>query len=63
MTELLRVSPPALVRKLGRKRHWASTERAEEILKVWLMTEFEGGRHADRLAQVAKLEDEFGEPT
>ena len=34
---------------------------ADEILKVWLSTEFEGGRHAERLAQVAKLEDELGE--
>ena len=33
---------------------------ADEILKVWLSTEFEGGRHAERLAQVAKLEEEFG---
>ncbi|MEY2589464.1 MAG: ribose 5-phosphate isomerase [Acidimicrobiaceae bacterium] len=31
---------------------------AEEILKVWLETEFEGGRHAKRLAQLAQIEEE-----
>jgi len=34
---------------------------ADEILKLWLSTGFEGGRHANRLAQVAELEDRFGE--
>jgi ribose 5-phosphate isomerase B len=31
---------------------------ADEILKVWLETEFEGGRHAERLAQLAAIEEE-----
>jgi ribose 5-phosphate isomerase B len=31
---------------------------ADEILKVWLDTEFEGGRHEKRLAQVAQIEEE-----
>src|SRR5690242_15139348 len=29
---------------------------AEEIVRVWLETEFEGGRHARRLEQVAEIE-------
>jgi ribose 5-phosphate isomerase B len=31
---------------------------ADEILKVWLTTEFDGGRHARRLAQIAEIEEE-----
>ena len=31
---------------------------ADEILKLWLSTEFEGGRHEQRLAQVAEIEEE-----
>jgi ribose 5-phosphate isomerase B len=31
---------------------------AEEILAVWLETEFEGGRHARRVAQIAEIEAE-----
>src|SRR5688572_22031085 len=33
---------------------------ADEIVKVWLSTEFEGGRHVQRLAQIAELEEKFG---
>jgi ribose 5-phosphate isomerase B len=29
---------------------------AEEILAIWLGTEFEGGRHVPRLSQIAALE-------
>jgi len=31
---------------------------ADEILKVWLTTEFEGGRHVARLEQIAQIEEE-----
>ena len=31
---------------------------ADEIVKVWLATEFEGGRHEKRLAQLAQIEEE-----
>jgi ribose 5-phosphate isomerase B len=31
---------------------------ADEILKVWLTTEFEGGRHEKRLEQLAQIEEE-----
>lgn len=31
---------------------------ADEILKVWLDTSFEGGRHEARLAQLATIEEE-----
>ena len=31
---------------------------ADEILRVWLTTEFEGGRHARRVQQIADIEDE-----
>ncbi|MDQ3679139.1 MAG: ribose 5-phosphate isomerase B [Actinomycetota bacterium] len=30
---------------------------ADEIVELWLSTEFEGGRHAERLAQIAEIED------
>jgi ribose 5-phosphate isomerase B len=29
---------------------------AEEIVQLWLETEFEGGRHARRLEQIAQIE-------
>ena len=32
---------------------------ADEILRLWLATPFEGGRHATRLAQIAELEENF----
>jgi ribose 5-phosphate isomerase B len=32
---------------------------ADEILRLWLATDFEGGRHAKRLAQIADLEEHF----
>ena len=31
---------------------------ADEILKVWLTTEFEAGRHVARLEQIAQIEEE-----
>jgi ribose 5-phosphate isomerase B len=35
---------------------------ADEILSLWLATDFQGGRHAKRVAQLAELEERFGEP-
>ena len=32
------------------------TGLAEEILRAWLETGFEGGRHARRVAQLAEIE-------
>ena len=32
---------------------------ADEILRLWLSTKFEGGRHAARIAQIAELEETF----
>jgi ribose 5-phosphate isomerase B len=32
---------------------------ADEILRLWLSTPFEGGRHAARVAQIAELEEMF----
>jgi ribose 5-phosphate isomerase B len=32
---------------------------ADEILRLWLTTDFEGGRHATRIAQIAELEEQF----
>ena len=32
---------------------------AEEILRTFLTTDFEGGRHARRVAQIIDLESEF----
>ena len=34
------------------------TGLAEEIVKTWFETEFEGGRHARRVAQIAEIEAE-----
>ena len=31
---------------------------ADEIVRLWLATDFEGGRHEKRLAQVAEIEEE-----
>jgi ribose 5-phosphate isomerase B len=33
-----------------------SAKKAQEILKIWLKTEFEGGRHARRLRQIGRIE-------
>ena len=34
------------------------TGLAEEIVKTWFETEFEGGRHARRVAQISEIEEE-----
>ncbi|MGH9164346.1 MAG: ribose 5-phosphate isomerase B [Acidimicrobiales bacterium] len=34
------------------------TGLAEEIVALWLATDFEGGRHAPRVAQIMAIEDE-----
>jgi len=34
---------------------------ADEIVRVWLATEFEGGRHQRRIDQITAIEDSFGE--
>ena len=31
---------------------------ADEILKLWLATQFEGGRHVRRIQQITEIEDE-----
>jgi len=35
---------------------------ARELLKVWLETEFQGGRHQRRLDKITALEEKVGEP-
>jgi ribose 5-phosphate isomerase B len=35
-------------------------EEAEAILKVWLKTEFEGGRHQRRLDKIRAVEENTG---
>lgn len=37
---------------------YVTQDEAKEILKTWLNTEFEGGRHQERLNQVAEIENE-----
>ena len=39
-----------------------AAERAELILQTFLVTPFDGGRHARRVAQIADLERENGQP-
>jgi len=34
---------------------------ADEIVRVWLATEFEGGRHQRRIDQITAIENSFGE--
>ncbi len=34
-----------------------SFDEAEKVVAIWLETEFEGGRHARRLAKIADIED------
>jgi ribose 5-phosphate isomerase B len=34
---------------------------ADEIVTLWLQTEFAGGRHTRRIEQIAELEAAFGE--
>ncbi len=45
---------------LGGRTH--SPELALAVLRVWLDTEFEGGRHAGRLAKIAAREDRAFRP-
>jgi ribose 5-phosphate isomerase B len=34
---------------------------AEEIVRIWLTTEFEGGRHSRRLDKIRQIEQEYGQ--
>lgn len=34
---------------------------AEEIVRLWLTTEFEGGRHARRLDKIRQMEEQYGQ--
>src|SRR3954466_3180236 len=54
---LSRVHNDANVLSMG-GRVVAAPGIADEILKLWLETEFEGGRHAARLEQLAQIEEE-----
>ncbi|MBF0339012.1 MAG: ribose 5-phosphate isomerase B [Nitrospirae bacterium] len=38
-----------------------ATELAIEIVKVWLMTEFSGGRHELRIKKISKIEESIAE--
>jgi RpiB/LacA/LacB family sugar-phosphate isomerase len=42
---------------LGSK--YVDTAEMSEIIKIWLLTEFEGGRHLRRKEQIQKIEREF----
>ena len=57
-SEIARGNNDANVIVLGAKV--IAPDAAERILDTWLSTEFRGGRHAERVAQIAKLER--GEP-
>jgi ribose 5-phosphate isomerase B len=39
-----------------------AAELAKEIVKLWLSTPFDGGRHARRLEQIAQIERGEGSP-
>ena len=39
-----------------------SDQQAEQIVQIWLSTEFEGGRHARRLEKISELERGAGNP-
>jgi ribose 5-phosphate isomerase B len=54
VAEIARGNNDANVLVTGAKA--VTPELAEEILERWLATSFRGGRHAERLAQIAALE-------
>jgi ribose 5-phosphate isomerase B len=54
VTEIARANNDANVLVTGAKA--VAPDYAVLILDRWLATEFRGGRHADRLAQIAALE-------
>jgi ribose 5-phosphate isomerase B len=58
LAEIARGNNDANVIVMGAKV--IAPDAAERILDTWLTTEFRGGRHAERVAQIAKLER--GEP-
>ena len=35
-------------------------ETAKAIAKVWLSTDFEGGRHIARIAKITEIEEKYG---
>ena len=37
---------------------YVTTSKAIQIVRVWIATEFEGGRHSDRLALIEEIEKE-----
>ena len=37
---------------------YITTSEAVKIVRTWIATEFEGGRHQERLNQVAEIENE-----
>jgi len=37
--------------------------KAKELLKIWLKTDFEGGRHNRRLTKIKKIENDFRRKT
>ena len=53
MAQLSRQHNDANVLTLGSK--WVTPELAEKIVKVWLETKFEGGRHANRVKKFSIL--------
>jgi ribose 5-phosphate isomerase B len=53
-TEISRAHNDSNVLVIGAKV--ISSELAEELTDVWLTTDFKGGRHQDRLDQIAALE-------
>ena len=39
-----------------------SDQLAEQVVQIWLKTEFEGGRHARRLEKISEIEREAADP-
>jgi ribose 5-phosphate isomerase B len=60
-TEISRAHNDSNVLVIGAKV--IAPELAEELTDVWLMTAFKGGRHQDRLDQIAALEQRSCGPT
>lgn len=56
LSEMARSHNDANVLSMGARV--VSFELGEEILRVFLSTPFEGGRHVRRVAQIAEIEDE-----
>jgi ribose 5-phosphate isomerase B len=58
MARLARTHNDANILALGGRM--LSRDKARAIVKIWLQTEFQGGRHARRVVKIAEIEGRKG---